>query len=235
MSTQSPPLNLRISLDARRDDAEFADLNSRVGTDVAAENAQWVRGLAPQATDHDSTVAKLHGILVKMAYTEAQRRGARIQLVGAELDDIAHQAAADVTLIVCRKVADFRGESRFTTWVYKIVAFDVSSKVNRHYWQRAHVSLDANDWTSWRADTAETPERFVERSDLVRAVERIIHEDLTERQQRAFEAIAIRGLPVSQVAKEMNSNPNAIYKLMFDARKKLRIGLTMAGYLGVQP
>lgn len=215
-------------------DNEFAVLNSRVEVDVAAENARWVRDLAPEPIDHDRTVAELYGILVKMAYTETRRRGARIHLVGPELDDIAHQAAADVTLIVCRKVATFRGDCRFTTWAYRIVAFDVLSKVNRHYWQRAHVSLDSNDWSSWRADTAETPEGFAERSDLVSAVERIVREDLTERQQRAFAAITIRGLPVSQVAQEMDSNPNAIYKMMFDARKKLRAGLTNAGYLSTQ-
>lgn len=212
-------------------DVEF---NSRVDVDVALDNARWVRGLSPESADHDSTVADLYGILIKMAYAETRRKGARIQLLGPELDDVAHQAAADATLTVCRKVAAFRGDCRFTTWAYKIVSFDVSSKVNRHYWQRAHVSLDSNDWASLQASTSQTPEQAAEVSDLASTVERIVREDLTARQQRAFGAIAIQGLPVSQVAREMNSNPNAIYKMMFDARRKLRNGLITAGYLGAQ-
>lgn len=223
------------TLDPQQGDKDVEGFSSRVAADVAAENAQWVRGLTPEATDHDNTVARLYGILLKMAYTEARKKGARIQLAGPELDDIAHQVAADATLTVCRKINTFRGDCRFTTWVYKIVTFNVSSKVNRHAWQRACVSLDENVRTSWQVETAETPERFAEGCDLVRAIERIIREDLTERQQRAFGAIAIRGLPVSQVAKDMNSNPNAIYKMMFDARKKLREGLAVAGYLSAQP
>lgn len=207
------------------------DLNTRVGVDVAAENQEWVNGLALNATDYERNVTRLYGILLKMAYTEARRKGARIQLAGPELDDIAHQAAADATLTICRKVADFRGDCRFTTWAYKFVAFDVSSKVNRHYWQRAHVSIDENDWAAWREDGTDTPEWLAEGTDLSAAIQRIIREDFTERQQQAFESIAIRGLPVSQVASEMNSNPNAIYKTMFDARKKLRDGLIAAGYL----
>jgi len=212
-------------------DTDGSELNTRVGADVAAENAEWVRGLAPTSVDYEHTVTKLHGILLKMAYAGARRKGARIQLAGPELDDIAHQAAADATLTICRKVVDFRGDCRFTTWAYKFVSYDVSSKVNRHYWQRAHVSIDDNDWTSWSADDTNTPERLAENTDLVGAIQRIIREDLTDRQKRTFEAITFLGLPISQVALEMNSNPNAIYKTMFDARKKLRDGLTAAGYL----
>ena len=89
-------------------------------------------------------------------------------------------------------MADFRGECRFTTWAYRFVAFDVSSKVNRHYWQRAHVSLDDSNWAAWKADDTDTPEWLAESTDLVEAIQRIIREDLTERQQRAFAAIAIQ-------------------------------------------
>lgn len=216
-------------------DAPGSELDSRIGSDVAAENAQWVDGLDPDSFDYELTVTKLYGILLKMAYTEARRKGARIQLAGPELDDISHQAAADATLTICRKVTTFRGDCRFTTWAYKFVAFDVSSKVNRHYWQRAHVSIDDNDWALWRADQTDSPEWLAESAELGEAVQRIIREVLTERQRRAFEAIAIRGLPVSQVAAEMDSNPNAIYKTMFDARKKLRDGLTTAGFLTPNP
>lgn len=95
-------------------DVEF---NSRVDVNVAFENARWVRGLSPTSADHDSTVTELYGILIKMAYAETRRKGARIQLLGPELDDVAHQAAADATLTVCRKVGTFRGDCRFTTWV----------------------------------------------------------------------------------------------------------------------
>lgn len=211
------------------------DLNSRVDVDVAAENAKWVNGLALNAVNYEKNVNKLYGILLKMAYAEARRKGARIQLAGPELDDIAHQAAADSTLTICRKVTDFRGDCRFTTWAYKFVAYDVSSKVNRHHWQRAHVSIDENDWTAWREDGTDTPEWLAEGTDLSAAIQRIIREDFTERQQHAFESIAIRGLPVRQVAAEMNSNPNALYKMMFDARKKLRDGLVSAGYLDPNP
>ncbi|MGJ9423936.1 hypothetical protein, partial [Aeromicrobium sp. CF3.5] len=144
-------------------------LDSRVSADVAFENEQWVAGLSPGSANHPDTVGELYRILLKMAYSEARRKGARIQLAGPELDDIAHQAAADAALAICRKVSTFRGECRFTTWAYRFVAFDVSSKVNRHHWQRANVSIDDHDGVVWHTDESNAPEESAEVSDLLAA------------------------------------------------------------------
>ena len=107
--------------------------NVAVDEQVAAENVSWVRRLTADGAEFDEAVTTLYRLLVKIAYTEARRRGARLHLAGPELDDIAHQAAADATLTICRKVESFRGDCRFTTWAYRFVALDVSSKVSRHF------------------------------------------------------------------------------------------------------
>jgi RNA polymerase sigma-70 factor, ECF subfamily len=205
--------------------------NGMVDEQVAAENRSWVRSLTADGPEFDRAVTALYRLLVKIAYTEAKRKGARPHLAGPELDDVAHQAAADATLKICRKVETFRGECRFTTWAYRFVAFDVSSKVSRHIWQRPTISIDDNEWTLLDANPDEAPETHAENTDLVEAIQRAIREDLSERQQRAFEAVVVRGVPICQVAEELGSNPNAIYKTLFDARRKLRKSLAAAGYL----
>jgi len=217
----TPPAALDVALSRPNVDAR-----------VAAENTQWVQDLTSEGVEYDEAVTKLYGVLVKIGYTEARRKGARLQLSGPELDDIAHQAAADATLTICRKVRTFRGDCRFTTWAYRFVAFDVSSKVNRHFWQRASLSIEDDEWALLATDLADAPETRAESRDLIEAVKRVFRDDLTDRQQRAFEAIAVRGIPIRQVAEDLGSNPNAIYKTMFDARQKLRQALTAAGYLG---
>lgn len=206
-------------------------LDSGISADVALENARWVAGLSPGSPNHPDTVDELYNILLRMAYSEAGRRGARIQLAGPELDDVAHQAAADAALSICRKVSTFRGECRFTTWAFRFVAFDVSSKVNRHHWQRASLSIDDNEWALRRPDQGNAPEDSAVVADLLAAVRRIVREELTERQRKAFEGIALLGLSVSQVAQDLDSNPNAVYKTMFDARRKVRSSLVSGGYL----
>ena len=205
--------------------------NVAVDEQVTAENVSWVRSLTADGAEFDEAVTALYRLLVKIAYTEAKRKGARLHLAGPELDDVAHQAAADATLTICRKVESFRGDCRFTTWAYRFVAFDVSSKVSRHFWQRAAISIDDNERTLLASNLAEAPEMQAETKDLVEAIQRSFWEDLSERQQRAFETVVVRGVPIRQVAEELDSNPNAIYKTLFDARRKLRESLAAAGYL----
>ena len=205
--------------------------NGMVDEQVAAENRSWVRRLTADGAEFDEAVTALYCLLVKIAYSEAKWKGARLHLVGPELDDVAHQAAADATLTICRRVETFRGDCRFTTWAYRFVAFDVSSKVSRHIWQRPTVSIDDNEWTLLASNSGEAPETHAETKDLVEAIQRAFWEDLSARQQRAFEAVVVRGVPIREVAEELSSNPNAIYKTLFDARRKLRRSLASAGYL----
>lgn len=201
----------------------------RVSSETGDANAEWVQGLTAVGLLHDKTMARLYILLLKIGYTEARRRNGRLQLSGPELDDIVHQAAGDSAIAICKKIDTFRGDCRFTTWAYRFVALNVTSKISRHFWQRGTATLDESG--TWPSDPAEAPEVQAESRDLADAVQRVFENDLTERQQRAFEAIAMRGLPVSEVATDLGSTPNAIYKTMFDARRKLRSGLTRDGYL----
>ena len=58
---------------------------------------------------------------------------------------------------------------------------------------------------------------------------RVIAEDLTERQRTAILA-ELRGVPTIEIAERMGTNQNALYKLVHDARKKLRRALLDAGF-----
>lgn len=200
---------------------------------VAAENAAWMRALATDGVGHEAGVAKLYRTLVKFGYTEARRHGSRVRLDGPELDDIVHQAAADATMTICRKVGTFRGECRFTTWAYRFVAYNVCSKINRHFWQHPSVNLDDNESVLPHAGAALRPEVQAEFGDLLRAVHRACAESLTDRQRIVFEAVVVKGTPIRQLAGELGSTPNALYKTIFDARRKLRAALRESGHLGV--
>ena len=83
-------------------------------------------------------MANLHGVFVRVAvYELSRRRGQLGAISGPEFDDVAHQAADDALVNVLAKLGDFRGLSRFTTWAYKFVVFEVSGKVARHAWRPA--------------------------------------------------------------------------------------------------
>lgn len=90
-------------------------------------SAEWVRGLTSTGPDREAGLARLHDMLVRVAVGEMRRREAGSGISGPELDDLAHQAAADAMLAILAKLGTFRGESRFTTWAYRFVVLEVSA------------------------------------------------------------------------------------------------------------
>jgi RNA polymerase sigma-70 factor, ECF subfamily len=123
-------------------------------------------------------------------------------VTGAELDDLAHQAAADAMLAVLGKLDTFRGESRFTTWADKFVMFEVSAKIGRHFWRRAPVPLEPADWERLPARFGFSAEPPAETHDLLRVLRDAIEHELTDRQRQVFQALVLDDVPLLHVHAE---------------------------------
>jgi RNA polymerase sigma-70 factor, ECF subfamily len=195
------------------------------------ESTAWVRALGGSGLAHDEAVTRLHELLLRVARGEVRRRRGQLAIAGPELDDLAHQAAADAVMGVVAKVDQFRGESRFTTWACKFAIFEVSTKVGRHFWQKLTVPMDAEDWDRLPDRFALDPGRVAESRDLIAALHRAVDHELTDYQRRIFVAIVLNGTPLDVLVIELGSSRNAIYKALFDARRKLRASLVTNGYL----
>jgi RNA polymerase sigma-70 factor, ECF subfamily len=198
---------------------------------IDAESAGWLRALAETGAAREAALARLHQLLLPIARREVARRGPRLAITGPELDDLAYQAAADALLAITGKVGQFRGESRFTTWAYKFVILEVSTKIGRHFWRHPAVPLGAEQWERLPARFGFDPAREAEWRDLAAAVRRVVDTELTPRQREVFVAIVVNGVPLDALVVSLGSSRNAIYKVMFDARRKLRAALAANGYL----
>ena len=117
-----------------------------------AESREWLRCLAGtgrdarSAAEREHALARLHQLLLRAAHAELRRRSHPVRIEGRERDDLAHQAADDALLAITGKLDRFRGDSRFTTWAYKFVIFEVSAKLGRHYWRNPPVQVDGEAW-----------------------------------------------------------------------------------------
>jgi RNA polymerase sigma-70 factor, ECF subfamily len=194
-----------------------------------AASIRWIDGLRPPRSPQVET--RLYELLLRAARSEVGRRAGRLRLAGPELDDIAHQAAHDAMLAILRKLETFRGESRFTTWAYKFVIFEVSGKVARHFWFRADEPLEPEHWERLADRFGLSPEEAAESADLLAAVRRAVEEELTERQRQVFVALVLDGVPADALAQRLGMNRNALYKTMFDARRKIRRFLVAHGHV----
>jgi RNA polymerase sigma-70 factor (ECF subfamily) len=206
-----------------------AELNPEIALDE--DSVEWLRSLRGTEEEREAAASRLHQVLLKIARFECHRRNGQLRIVGPEIDDLAHQAAADALVAVIRKVDDFRGESRFTTWAYKFVMFEVSTKVGRHFWRTPPVAMEAEDWDRLPDRFGLDPARASEWKSLVEVIRRSVDEELTDRQREIFIAVVLNGVSLDALVAKTGSNRNAIYKMLFDARRKLRDSLVTNGYL----
>ena len=123
-----------------------------------AESREWMRSLRADGAMRDEAIARLHALLLRAARFEVSRRRPTLpHLRGDELDDIANEAAADALMSVLRRLDDYRGASRFTTWVYKFALLEAAVKVRRRAWQGREIPLEPEGWERL-GSLAETPQ-----------------------------------------------------------------------------
>jgi RNA polymerase sigma-70 factor, ECF subfamily len=195
-------------------------------------SAEWLSALTGAGPAREAGLARLHGLLVRVAVRELRRREAGAWISGRELDDLAHQAADDAMLAILGKLGSFRGESRFTTWAYRFVVLEVSSKLGRHYWRQHPADhLEAEDWDRLPDRLGAGPGEDAEHAELVKAVRQAVDETLTDHQRRLFVAVVLNEVPLDALVARLGTNRNAIYKAIFDARRKIRGFLVANGYL----
>jgi RNA polymerase sigma-70 factor (ECF subfamily) len=153
-----------------------------------------------------------------------------------ELTQMAQDLAQDATLRVMDNLDSFRGDSAFTTWATRIAVRVAISDLRRARYK--DFSLDdltaEGDFLPSSANPVAgerpvSPERAAEQNEVVEKIRLALNGVLTPRQTQALIAVAVRGVPLDVVADQMHTNRNALYKLIHDARRKLRTHLEQQG------
>lgn len=189
------------------------------------KSREWLASLRSDGAEQAAAIERLHDLLLRAARFEvARRRPGLPHLRGNELDDIAQEAADDALMSVLGRLDDFRGASRFTTWVYKFALYEAAVKLRRRAWQGREVPLEPETWGIF-ASSASTPEGEAQQGELLQAVQDGIAEALTPRQREVLVALALNGVPIDVLAERLGSTRGALYKTLHDARAKLRAHL----------
>jgi RNA polymerase sigma-70 factor (ECF subfamily) len=184
-----------------------------------AESQRWLDRLDPRSGERDAAVAELHALLLKAARFEVRRRGA--SLAPSECEDVAQQSADDALVAVLRRLPDFRGDSRFTTWVYKFALLEAGVKARRRAWKGREVQLEPERWALIER-TGATPHEQLETAELLSELQDAVARDLTPHQRRVLLAVALHGVPIDVLAERLDTTRGALYKTIHDARRKLR-------------
>jgi RNA polymerase sigma-70 factor, ECF subfamily len=186
-------------------------------------NEQWLMEL--RGPNPDGALADLYDLLVRGLGAAFGGYGGGVE---ANFGDFAQEALIKITA----NLNSFRGESRFTTWAQKIAMNVALTELKRRRWRDVSMQeLLARRGAADRspADTQLSPEQLALQSTVLQELHRMIDESLTDRQREAVVAVLLEGMPISEVARRMGTNQNALYKLLHDARRKLKREMESAG------
>lgn len=193
------------------------------------ESRAWVERLRRGGADSERAVQELRAMLVKAAHFELRRRHAALGRGEGDIEDLAQQSADDALIAILGKLEDFRGESRFTTWVYKFALYEAAVKARRRAWQERELQLEQEPW-ALLADNRQAPEQDAETHELLAALRQAIETELTAHQRQVLVAIALNDVPIDVLAERTRSSRGALYKTLHDARRKLRASLARRGF-----
>jgi RNA polymerase sigma-70 factor (ECF subfamily) len=200
-------------------------------------NEQWIRDLSAAGGQQEAAINDLRDLLLRAAlYFFSRHPGDLAGLNHEEILQRAEDCAQDALLAVIAHLADFRGDSRFTTWAYKFAINTALMSARRERWKG--VSLDevsaSADPTAFqrllRDRSTDAPEQSVMQGELSETILSVIETDLTEKQRQVLLMLVFHDVPLDEAARHFRTNRNAIYKLLHDARRKLKSGLQAHGF-----
>ena len=194
-------------------------------------NAAWIAELGSPGPAREAALDDLHAIV---------RRGLPFALShwlspsDPLFEPLVEEVTQDTMLRVLDQLKSFEGRSLFTTWVHKIAVRIALTELRRKRWRDASLDelTDKEDGPPPQgllADSHAGPEISAERADMLQRVRRILDEELTPRQRQALQLLGLQGMPMEQAASRMKTNRNALYKLLHDARLRLKRRMNAEG------
>lgn len=205
-----------------RDDMQRASFEA--GSMPERSDADWVAELKAGVPQQAMAIQDLRVILLRGMI----RAFANTPLTEADLEDLIQ----DSLLRIIEHIDTYRGEARFTTWATKITVHAVYSELRRMRWRDVPLEAERSDdfpaLIARLSISTPDPEQRTVQDDLLNTLGQALKE-LSPRQREALLAVHLQGIPVAEVAASMDTNSNALYKLVHDARVKLRDTLLATG------
>ncbi|HSM72447.1 MAG TPA: RNA polymerase sigma factor [Anaerolineales bacterium] len=192
-------------------------------------NEAWLSDLRAEGEIKAAAIKDLRAIIQKgLPYALSRWLSPSVPQFSALVDEVTQETL----LRVLDQMDTFEGRSQFTTWVHKIAIRIALTELRRKRWRDTSLdelteNEDIPPPQGLLEDSKASPENMAERSDMLAHVRRVIEEELTDRQRKALTMLAIQEVPMEDAARKLKTNRNALYKLLHDARLRLKTRLAM--------
>lgn len=194
-------------------------------------NAEWLADLSIESSARETALADLRAIVAThLPYALS----GWLSPGDPQFDALAEDVVQETLLKVMAHLGSFEGRSQFTTWAQKIAVRVALTELRHRRWK--DVSLDSMMTAEGEPAMpmaaparATDPARAVMQSEMMAMLERIMAEEMTEKQRMAMMAVRVQGMPIEEVARQMGMERNALYKLLHDARLRLKKRMAREG------
>ena len=199
-------------------------------------NEEWCHALQAHGEEQAIAVADLREFLLHASlYCVHRSLGGYSPISDYEAQQLAEDSAQEALLAILKHLPEFRSDSKFTTWAYKF-AINFSLMAARHErWKGVSLDrlldeVDLPDSPILDSGPSDDPALKAQQSEVWAILKDVIETELTKRQQQVLKAMVFDEIPLDEIAQHFGSNRNAIYKLMHDARQKLKARLERRGF-----
>ena len=195
-------------------------------------NEEWRADLRSEGETKEAALADLRAIVLSgLPYALSNY----LSPDNPQFQSLTEEVSQETLLRVMSHLDTFEGRSKFTTWVHKIAVRIALTELRRRRWRDFSLDSlveeneDGFSFPSLLEDPSPNPDALTEQGDMLARVGRLIDEELTEKQRQAMVATTIKGVPLEEVARQMGMKRNALYKLLHDARLRLKQRLVREG------
>lgn len=200
-------------------------------------NEQWLLELNASGEKQELAITDLRDLLLRATlYFFNRNLGDLASMPRDKILQCAEDCAQDALIAVMKHLSDFRGDSKFTTWAYKFAINIALMTVRREHWKGKSFeelsSLNDKRLFEWIGDKSAwlTPDQSALQEEIAHILREVIERDLTERQRQVLILMVFNEVPMDEVVQQLGTNRNAIYKLLHDARRKLKSNLQARGF-----
>jgi RNA polymerase sigma-70 factor, ECF subfamily len=201
-------------------------------------NEEWLEDLRASGSAQETAITDLRDLLLRtVLFFFSRNLGDFDRLTRDEILQLAEDCAQEALIAVLNHLSDFRGDSKFTTWAYKFAINFALMTARRERWKG--ISLDQLSFVDGGSlaervmqgkEPAFTPDQFVMQVEILETIREVIKQDLTDKQRRVLILMVFNEVPMDEVARQLSTNRNAIYKMLHDARRKLKHRLQAHGF-----
>jgi RNA polymerase sigma-70 factor, ECF subfamily len=195
-------------------------------------NEKWLQDLKSDGEMREAALADLRAAIAGSMPAALQ---GWLSPSDPHFDALVEEVCQETLLRVLSHLDTFQNRSQFTTWVYKIAVRVALTELRRRRWKDHSLETllemeQAPETPSFVSDPNPEPETIAVQADVMAYIDRVMQEELSDRQKLAMRVVGIQGLAMEEAARHLGTNRNALYKLLHDMRLRLKRRLARDGY-----